>query len=73
MQAAMTGRPAVPPAGKIGLDAMHYSGYRALLFFGAFSFLPMAAAHGFEAFISNEKDNTVSVVDLDKMAVVRTY
>ena len=52
---------------------MHYSECRALLFFGVFSLLPMAAAHGYEAYISNEKDNTVSVVDLDKMAVVRTY
>ena len=52
---------------------MHYLECRALLLAGLVCLLPMAAAHGYEAYISNEKDNTVSVVDLDKMAVVRTY
>src|SRR5262249_26896625 len=31
-----------------------------------------ADAHAFTAYVSNEKDNTISVVDLDKMQMVKT-
>jgi len=36
------------------------------------SILLAAHAGAFTAFVSNEKSNTISVIDIDKLAVVRT-
>jgi PQQ-dependent catabolism-associated beta-propeller protein len=45
----------------------------ALVLGGVMCCVPMSDASAYLAYISNEKDNTVSVVDLDKLEVVRTY
>jgi PQQ-dependent catabolism-associated beta-propeller protein len=45
----------------------------ALTLGGVMCCLPLSEASAYLAYISNEKDNTVSVVDLDKLEVVRTY
>src|SRR5262245_64134366 len=53
----------------MGDDAMTA---RMLLLGVAFALLSAAPAGAFTAYVSNEKSNTVSVIDTDKFAVVRT-
>ncbi len=35
--------------------------------------LPAPAACAYTAFVTNEKDNTVSVIDTDKLEVIKTF
>ncbi|HKJ60604.1 MAG TPA: PQQ-dependent catabolism-associated beta-propeller protein, partial [Hyphomicrobiales bacterium] len=52
---------------------MPFSKIRAALLAGVIGLVPVNSAQSYQAYISNEKDNTVSVIDLDTLEVVRTY
>ena len=48
-------------------------GFAVLLGIGSTLALPAPAAMAYTAFVTNEKDNSVSVIDTEKLEVIKTF